>query len=109
MYHEHILNCINRRPYLWATHVWNMFDFAADTLGELRSNPGTAPIVNAMMAKASASRGDVASSTAGNANLQRMLGAMTLQSLLKQAGEAVKPEQVKALNDALQRIKKADV
>lgn len=21
---------IEERPYLWATHVWNMFDFAAD-------------------------------------------------------------------------------
>ena len=31
---------------------------------------------------------------------------MTLQSLLKQAGDAVKPEQIKALNAALQKIKK---
>ncbi|MFV0363474.1 MAG: glycoside hydrolase family 2 protein [Suipraeoptans sp.] len=30
IYHEHILNMIEARPYLWATHVWNMFDFAAD-------------------------------------------------------------------------------
>lgn len=30
IYHEHILNCIEQRPYLWATHVWNLFDFAAD-------------------------------------------------------------------------------
>lgn len=30
VYHEHILNCIDQRPYLWATHVWNLFDFAAD-------------------------------------------------------------------------------
>ncbi len=30
LYHEHILECIEKRPYLWATHVWNMFDFAAD-------------------------------------------------------------------------------
>ena len=21
---------IEERPYLWATHVWNLFDFAAD-------------------------------------------------------------------------------
>lgn len=78
-----------------------------DTLGELRANPETGPIVNALMAKASASRGDVATSTAGNANLQRMLGGMTLQSLLKQAGDAVPKEAVKQLNDALQRVKKA--
>lgn len=30
VYHEHMLNMIEARPYLWATHVWNMFDFAAD-------------------------------------------------------------------------------
>lgn len=29
-YHEHILKCIEERPFLWATHVWNLFDFAAD-------------------------------------------------------------------------------
>lgn len=30
IYHEHILKMIEERPWLWATHVWNMFDFAAD-------------------------------------------------------------------------------
>ena len=30
VYHEHMLKMINERPYLWATHVWNLFDFAAD-------------------------------------------------------------------------------
>ncbi len=30
VYHEHMLNMFSDRPYLWATHVWNMFDFAAD-------------------------------------------------------------------------------
>lgn len=30
IYHEYMLRCFKRHPYLWATHVWNMFDFAAD-------------------------------------------------------------------------------
>ena len=30
VYHEYILDCIDRHPWLWATHVWTMFDFAAD-------------------------------------------------------------------------------
>lgn len=30
LYHEHMLRMIDERPYLWATHVWNLFDFAAD-------------------------------------------------------------------------------
>ncbi len=29
-YHEYMLECFARHPFLWATHVWNMFDFAAD-------------------------------------------------------------------------------
>lgn len=30
IYHEYLLRFFDRHPYLWATHVWNMFDFAAD-------------------------------------------------------------------------------
>ena len=29
-YHEELIKCIHERPYLWATHVWNMYDFGAD-------------------------------------------------------------------------------
>ena len=34
VYHEHLVKMITERPYLWATHVWNMFDFAADARKE---------------------------------------------------------------------------
>lgn len=33
-YHEELIKQIIDRPYLWATHVWNMFDFAADARAE---------------------------------------------------------------------------
>lgn len=33
-YHEEMIKQIIDRPYLWATHVWNMFDFAADARAE---------------------------------------------------------------------------
>lgn len=33
-YHEELIKQISQRPYLWATHVWNMFDFAADARAE---------------------------------------------------------------------------
>ena len=33
-YHEELIRCIHERPYLWATHVWNMFDFGADARAE---------------------------------------------------------------------------
>ena len=29
-YHEFMVKCFARHPYMWANHVWNMFDFAAD-------------------------------------------------------------------------------
>ena len=29
-YHEYMLKCFAKRPFMWANHVWNMFDFAAD-------------------------------------------------------------------------------
>lgn len=33
-YHEELIKQISQRPFIWATHVWNMFDFAADARGE---------------------------------------------------------------------------
>ncbi|MBQ4551843.1 MAG: glycoside hydrolase family 2 protein, partial [Clostridia bacterium] len=33
-YHEELIKCIDERPYLWATHVWNMYDFGADARAE---------------------------------------------------------------------------
>ena len=77
-----------------------------DTLGTLMRHPKAGAIVGRMMQNARASRGDVAQAAAGNANLERMMAGMTLQSLLKQAGPAIKPEQIHALNAALQQIKK---
>lgn len=33
-YHEELIRQIAARPWLWATHVWNMFDFGADARAE---------------------------------------------------------------------------
>jgi len=33
-YHEELIRQLFPRKYLWATHVWNMFDFAADARAE---------------------------------------------------------------------------
>lgn len=33
-YHEELIKQLFSRPYLWATHVWNMFDFGADARAE---------------------------------------------------------------------------
>ncbi len=77
-----------------------------DTMGALMHNPRSAAILGKMMERMSASRGDVAKSANGNANLQRMMAGMSLESLIKQAGDAVPAEMVKSLNAALQQIRK---
>lgn len=33
-YHEELIKQLYTRPYLWATYVWNMFDFGADARNE---------------------------------------------------------------------------
>ena len=33
-YHEELIKQLYTRPYIWATHVWNMFDFGADSRNE---------------------------------------------------------------------------
>lgn len=106
----------NKEYLFQAAEIINWFDkkeqdassfSILDTMGEIMANPEGAEILGKIMRQASASRGDVAASTQGNANLQKMMAGMTVLSLLKQAGDAVKPEQIKALNDALQQIKKS--
>lgn len=34
IYHEHLLKMWSERPYIWAMHCWNMFDFGADGRSE---------------------------------------------------------------------------
>ena len=34
LYHEELIKQLFTRPYIWATHCWNMFDFGADARSE---------------------------------------------------------------------------
>ena len=34
IYHESLIRQLFSRPYIWATHLWNMFDFGADARAE---------------------------------------------------------------------------
>ena len=77
----------------------------SDTIGELRKHPGSNAIVDDIIAKGAASRGDVAESVKDNPALLRMMNRITLISLLKQAG-GFDEETIKQLNRVLQRIKK---
>ena len=76
----------------------------SDTLGEIRQHPQAGPLVEAIMAKGASERGDVADAVKDNPALQRMLGRMTMLSLLKQSG--ADGESIKQLNRVLQGIKK---
>ncbi len=78
-----------------------------DTFGTLLDHPEAGKLVQAVMDKVHASRGDVAKSTSQNANLQKMLRGMKFESLLKQAGKAIGADQIVELNRALQAIEKA--
>ena len=76
----------------------------SDTLGEIRSNPQAGAIIDAMMAKGASERGDVADAVKDNPALQRMMGRMTMLSLLKQGG--ADEQSIKQLNRILQGIRK---
>ena len=77
-----------------------------DTMGALSQNPRTAAILGRMMERMVASRGDVAKGANNNANLQKMMAGLSLESLIKQAGDSVPGEMIRSLNAALQQIKK---
>ena len=77
-----------------------------DTMGALSQNPQTAAILRRMMERMTASRGDVAKAANNNANLQKMMAGLSLESLIKQAGDSVPGEMIRSLNAAFQKIKK---
>lgn len=77
-----------------------------DKLSVLQSDPHAGEIVNRMMDQSSSSRGDVANSVKDNPGLLRMMGRMTLLSLLKQGGAS--KEQVQQVNRVLQTIPKPE-
>ena len=75
-----------------------------DTLGEIRQHPQAGAVVEQMMARGAAERGDVAEAVKDNPALQRMMGRMTMLSLLKQGG--ADEQSIKQLNRILQGIRK---
>ena len=99
--------------FIQRTSVTNWFDtdpldpdcFSInDRLSDIRQNPQAGPIIDRMMAQGASERGDVADVVKDNPALQRMMGRMTLISLLKQSG--ADEESIRQLNRVLQGIKK---
>lgn len=79
-----------------------------DTFGALQKDPRTAAVINQMMDRMVASRGDVAKKAMKNPLMKLMLAKTSLESLIKQAGNIVKPEQAREINALLQNIPKQD-
>ncbi len=77
-----------------------------DKMSDLQQNPKAAAIVGEIIAKGRAARGEVAKSTGNNKNLQKIMGGMTFNSLLKKINDLVTPEQIAEINKNLQKIKK---
>ena len=75
-----------------------------DKLGEIRENPKAGAVINQLMEQGAQSRGDVAEAVKDNPALQRMMGRITVESLLKQGGADA--ESIKQVNRILQVIKK---
>ena len=81
-----------------------------DKMSEIQASPKAGAILAELMAQApgAESRGDVAESVKDNPNLVRMMGRMTLESMLGHMKDSITEEQVKGLNRMLQQIKKGE-
>ncbi|MCM1542980.1 MAG: glycoside hydrolase family 2 protein [Blautia sp.] len=78
----------------------------ADKLADIRQHPEAGKVIDAMMAQGASSHGDVADAVKDNPALQRMMGRMTLLSLLKQSG--AEEENIRQINRILQQYKKVE-
>ena len=76
----------------------------ADKLSDIRKHPEAGAVIDQLITKAASARGEVAGTVKDNPALQRMMGRITLVSLLKQIG--ADESAMKQLNRILQRYKK---
>lgn len=79
-----------------------------DKMSELQASPKAGAILAQMMEQGAGARGDVAESVKDNPNLVRMMGRMTLESMLGHMKDSITEEQIKGLNRTLQQIQKGD-
>ena len=78
----------------------------SDTIEDLMKNPESKKIVVALMDKVSQQNGELAKEATSNMNLAATIGGMQLSTILAFGGEGVTAEDIKKLNEALQKIKK---
>jgi beta-galactosidase len=100
-----------------ATEVANWFDTVdlpspagfysiEDTMVDIKSSAEAAPLIEALMKKAAAGRGDVAQDVEIPESVQKMVDRMSVKTLLGYAGPIISPEDVATVNAALNRIPK---
>jgi beta-galactosidase len=77
-----------------------------DTVGEISQVPEGKALIDRMMEQTAASKGDIAKNVEITDNMKQMINRLTVESLLKQAGEGIPPEMVVLLNKQLCNIKK---
>lgn len=99
-----VINWFDDEPY--KTECYSI----KDKMSEIKASPKAGAILAELMAQApgAESRGDVAESVKDNPNLVRMMGRMTLESMLGHMKDSITEEQVKGLNRMLQQIKKGE-
>lgn len=79
-----------------------------DTMGEIRKSPAGKVLIDNLTKAMVKARGDVAQNVVIPEAMQQMIDRQPLQSILRQAGSAVSPEDIKALNTALNNIPKVE-
>lgn len=77
-----------------------------DTVGEISQVPEGKALIERMMEQTAAAKGDIAKNVEITKNMKQMINRLTVESLLKQAGEGISPEIVVLLNKQLCNIKK---
>lgn len=77
-----------------------------DKVSDIKKHPEASVLYERLMAETLAKFGDVAKNVKIPKILQNKMDKMTLEATLKMAGHLVKPEMVKSINDALNKVKK---
>ena len=78
-----------------------------DSIGDIRNVPEGAALIDQIIQTAVASRGDVAKSVRPNAQMEKIMNQMSVETLIKQAAGAITADMVVALNKALSKIQKS--
>lgn len=95
-----VVNWFDQKP------VDPAFYSVGDKIADLRAHPQAAAVVDELMAKVASGQGEDDAGRQDHTDIQRMIGRLTLQNLLKFSGGAVTKDEIKQANRILQAIRK---